>query len=415
MPRRPEQMGIQEYQDYTFAINDEPGRRLTDDQLLEDWARRFPGRDAKVFAGTVEERRAQIRGIRGHYNRRQKNEHGQRNEFGDVIGPPERISLPYDEAGRQYLYSERWLESSLNGRSPAAAGVPSSVLVGAPRLRPEAAVLKGALQRPRLDARRYLEELVSVRSGRPASDTSQWPRADAVEFSTALDSVGLPHLVQYPPSGQASPTAQNELESLLASTPGLIPELAAESLPEISPPVPPVRLPAVDFFVDPPAMAGPSPSSGGVVRAVTDWIHQGAVNARLGEAGEQWMLELERRRLIEEGRPDLAERVQWVSKIQGDGAGYDIHSFSRDGRDRCLEVKTTSNNSKRAPFYVTANEVRRSVVLGMNFVLCRVFAFGTNTRVYELRGPLTETCSLVPATYIARAGAALSDAVAVSE
>jgi hypothetical protein len=88
MARRPERMGIQEYQDYTFAINDNPDRRLTDFQLLEDWARQFPGRSAVVFAGSRDQRLDQIRGIRGHYNRRQKNEHGKRDDIGRVIGPP---------------------------------------------------------------------------------------------------------------------------------------------------------------------------------------------------------------------------------------------------------------------------------------------------------------------------------------
>ena len=53
-------------------------------------------------------------------------------------------------------------------------------------------------------------------------------------------------------------------------------------------------------------------------------------NRKLGLAGELLVLEYERKNLIDAGRKDLAENVQHVSVEQGDGAGYDIRSFSID-------------------------------------------------------------------------------------
>jgi hypothetical protein len=52
--------------------------------------------------------------------------------------------------------------------------------------------------------------------------------------------------------------------------------------------------------------------------------------------------ELERRRLREAGRDDLADRVEWVAETCGDGIGFDVLSFSEtDGAEKFVEVKTT--------------------------------------------------------------------------
>jgi hypothetical protein len=60
----------------------------------------------------------------------------------------------------------------------------------------------------------------------------------------------------------------------------------------------------------------------------------------LGEQGERFVLELERRSLHDAGRLDLKRRIEWVSQIRGDGAGYDIQSFDGAGKEIFIEVKT---------------------------------------------------------------------------
>ncbi len=40
----------------------------------------------------------------------------------------------------------------------------------------------------------------------------------------------------------------------------------------------------------------------------------------------------------------LAEKVRHVSQLQGDGAGYDIESYSLDGTIKYVEVKTTKGS-----------------------------------------------------------------------
>lgn len=79
-------------------------------------------------------------------------------------------------------------------------------------------------------------------------------------------------------------------------------------------------------------------------------------NRVLGRAGEERVLAYERSVLRSAGRDDLARKVRWVSEEDGDGAGYDIASFERDGRSRLIEVKTT-NGWDRTPFHITRNEL----------------------------------------------------------
>ena len=88
-----------------------------------------------------------------------------------------------------------------------------------------------------------------------------------------------------------------------------------------------------------------------------DFVRLDAENRALGQRGEELAFELEQRRLHDElGRPDLAREVRWVARDEGDGLGYDIHSFEGGGEDRLIEVKTTGQG-KYFPFAVTRNEL----------------------------------------------------------
>ena len=87
-----------------------------------------------------------------------------------------------------------------------------------------------------------------------------------------------------------------------------------------------------------------------------DFAGRAERNRTLGRAGERRVLAHERATLIGAGRSDLAKRVRWVSEEDGDGAGYDVASFSPEGQTRLIEVKTT-NGWARTPFHISRNEV----------------------------------------------------------
>lgn len=136
-----------------------------------------------------------------------------------------------------------------------------------------------------------------------------------------------------------------------------------------------------------------------------DYLAQEARNRSLGRAGELLVLEVEARRLHGEGKKKLADRVEHVAATQGDGLGFDVLSFESDGRERLVEVKTTSFG-QLTPFYVSRNELARSEADAPTYHLYRVFDFRRKPRLFNLPGTITSHCQLDPVSYLARLGAA---------
>lgn len=123
-----------------------------------------------------------------------------------------------------------------------------------------------------------------------------------------------------------------------------------------------------------------------------------ARNRALGRAGEERVLAHERASLRAAGRDDLARKVRWVSQEDGDGAGYDIASFSRDGRSRLIEVKTT-NGWERTPFYISSNELEVAEENRSAWCLFRLWNFAREPRAFELYPPLDAHVSLTATTF----------------
>ena len=118
----------------------------------------------------------------------------------------------------------------------------------------------------------------------------------------------------------------------------------------------------------------------------------------LGEAGEAFLYQAEQNRLSAHGRDDLAGKVRWVAKEDGDGAGYDILSFSKRGDVRWLEAKTT-NGPATTPFWITENERRVSEERPDVFRLARLYDFSRTPAAFRLKPPLTEHVRLAPTQY----------------
>jgi Protein NO VEIN, C-terminal len=132
-----------------------------------------------------------------------------------------------------------------------------------------------------------------------------------------------------------------------------------------------------------------------------DYLDREARNHSLGFAGETLVLAYERHRLRSVGKPNLSERVEHVSVTQGDGLGFDVLSFDTDGRERFIEVKTTSFG-KQTPFYTTRNEVEFSSKFPSQFHLYRLFEFRRKPRMFEMSGRLQDQVRLDPVSYLAR-------------
>jgi len=121
-------------------------------------------------------------------------------------------------------------------------------------------------------------------------------------------------------------------------------------------------------------------------------------NRILGRAGEKRVLAHERSHLVTAGRPDLAKRVRWVSEKDGDGAGYDIASFSPEGQSRLIEVKTT-NGWERTPFHISRNELAVAEAERADWCLLRVWNFAREPRAFEIRPPLDAHVTLTPTSF----------------
>lgn len=129
-----------------------------------------------------------------------------------------------------------------------------------------------------------------------------------------------------------------------------------------------------------------------------DVAERDARNRALGRAGEERVLAHERASLLAAGRTDLAERIRWVSHVDGDGAGYDIRSFDMDGGNRLIEVKTT-NGWERTPFHITRNELAVAEAHRDDWRLVRLWNFAREPRAFELQPPLQAHVSLMATSY----------------
>jgi hypothetical protein len=131
---------------------------------------------------------------------------------------------------------------------------------------------------------------------------------------------------------------------------------------------------------------------------VRDYLQREARNRSLGSAGEDLVMRYEAQRLRAAGSRVLANRIEHVSTVKGDGAGFDILSFETDGRERFIEVKTTAYIAE-TPFYVSRNELSFSTEQAERFRLYRLFNFRKRPQMFALAGALDASCRLDPVSY----------------
>jgi hypothetical protein len=224
-------------------------------------------------------------------------------------------------------------------------------------------------------------------------------------ISSILIAHGYPYIGGYKPLGNYQRLLGEVVRDRVETDRGLA-ETVSQSVAQ------PARVPTVSdilsileeppesaAFVYPPASERPRVTR--TRRPSIDYLEREARNSSLGLAGEQFVLNFERARLIHLGRQELAERVEHSSLTEGDGAGFDIRSYEAQGTDRFIEVKTTAYG-KQTPFFVSRNEVTMSQELDFRFHLYRLFEFRDAPRLYALSGSLDQVCSLVPVQFAAR-------------
>lgn len=89
---------------------------------------------------------------------------------------------------------------------------------------------------------------------------------------------------------------------------------------------------------------------------INNWEEINKKRNLTGAKGEDIVFALEQDFLESVSRSDLSSKVRHVSVQDGDGFGYDILSFFEDGREKYIEVKSTTG-SFASPFYLSRNEL----------------------------------------------------------
>lgn len=223
-------------------------------------------------------------------------------------------------------------------------------------------------------------------------------------ISAVLIEMGIPYIDGYKPRFNYQRTLlpavvadylkrNNEIQALFeadsAATP-LIPSVEDFLVALEKPPVLEERKTLVE--AEPRVLSNP----GGV-----NYLEREARNQSLGEAGEQFVINFERARLIHVGKESLANRIEQVSATVGPSAGFDILSFEENGTDRLIEAKTTKYG-KSTPFFVTPNELIFSRQNSSCYFLYRIFKFREAPRLFVLHGYLEDRCFLESSGFIAR-------------
>lgn len=121
-------------------------------------------------------------------------------------------------------------------------------------------------------------------------------------------------------------------------------------------------------------------------------------NRALGRLGEERVWKSEQARLRGEGRDDLARKVKWVAQEEGDGAGYDILSFTARGAERFLEVKTTAGG-EQTPFFISRNEKNFAEERPDGFRIFRLYDFAKEPKAFKIAPPLESRLILDAANY----------------
>lgn len=231
----------------------------------------------------------------------------------------------------------------------------------------------------------------------------------AIEFkhaniSAILIELGFPYINGYKPRGNYQELLKEETVARLEHSYDL--QAITRALVE-GPAIVPGVVPTInDVFVPPPIRDGnarprtsASPTSSRPRRV--NFLEIEARNASLGAAGEAFVLEVEHQRLWESGARRLAEKIEHVSRTQGDGLGYDVLSFEKTGEERLIEVKTT-NFGSMTPFFASAHEVSFSEERHETFHLYRVFDYKDTPRIFTLQGSIRESCVLDAVQFRAR-------------
>ncbi|NWG38780.1 MAG: DUF3883 domain-containing protein [Hydrogenophilaceae bacterium] len=220
-------------------------------------------------------------------------------------------------------------------------------------------------------------------------------------ISSILRDLGFPWIPGYKPRGHAQTLLRDVVEAQLTQN-NLVDDAALSAV------IAPAAAPLIDdlgkVLVEAPKPATdanePNPYTYySSIPHKRDYLEREARNISLGRAGEEFVLNFEHVRLHQLGLKKLADKIEHTSVNKGDGMGYDILSFEADGRERFIEVKTTSFG-KDTPFFISRGEMQFAKDHVEHFHLYRLFEFRKSPKLFDLQGEIERHCFVNPISYV---------------
>ena len=219
----------------------------------------------------------------------------------------------------------------------------------------------------------------------------------SVEFkhqniSAVLDELGLPWIPGYKPKSNYQNAIFGGIDRYLSGHSTILkltpdpPRIESDELREV--------------FAAAPKRRTDEATPKGLKRLIRkfDPVERDHRNRALGKAGESFVLEVEQQRLTALNRRDLAREVRWVADQDGDGAGFDVLSFTPEGSELMIEVKTT-NGGARTPFFLSRNEYEVAEANPLSWQIYRVHCFAQEARIFTVSPPLLDAMRLSPQTW----------------
>lgn len=220
-----------------------------------------------------------------------------------------------------------------------------------------------------------------------------------MNISAVLIEKGLPYISGYKPYHNYQDLLKEEIENYLSENPEVFYWVEKFLSSDIKTPKvsnilkSEVAVPKFDFQVN------ESEVNYSSIEDEKNYYKQELRNKKLGQLGEKFIINYEKQRLINLGMDSYSNKIEHISQTVGDSAGFDILSFSEDGNEKFIEVKTTQMG-KDAPFYFTRNEFGFSQSNSDKYSLYRLFNFRKDPKFYQLKGSLEESSYNLPTEYL---------------